>query len=71
REGIVRADQLQSVTLQQGNVWIVGQTPGFRVKVDLSAPMPPLDESIRQSQALDEQRMRPTPDRTPSPAHTM
>ncbi|WAH64139.1 phospholipase effector Tle1 domain-containing protein [Xanthomonas hortorum] len=71
REGIVRADQLQSVKLQQGNVWIVGETPGFRVKVDLSAPMPLLDESIRQSQALDEQRIRPTPDRTPSPAHSM
>ncbi|MEA9609035.1 DUF6792 domain-containing protein [Xanthomonas campestris pv. plantaginis] len=56
RAGILRVDQLQSVTSHQDNVWIVGQTPGFRVKVDLSESVPPLQESIRQSQALDTQR---------------
>ncbi|MFA8567148.1 DUF6792 domain-containing protein [Xanthomonas campestris pv. campestris] len=59
RAGILRADQLQSVTSHQDNVWIVGQTPGFRVKVDLSDSVPPLQESIRQSQALDTQRSQP------------
>ncbi|CAH2708442.1 hypothetical protein ALO95_03354 [Pseudomonas syringae pv. antirrhini] len=59
RVGILRVDQLQSVTSHQDAVWIVGQTPGFRVKVDLSETVPPLQESIRQSQALDAQRSQP------------
>ncbi|RFF67040.1 hypothetical protein, partial [Xanthomonas campestris] len=59
RAGILRVDQLQSVTSHQDSVWIVGQTPGFRVKVDLSETVPPLQESIRQSQALDTQRSQP------------
>ena len=62
--GILRVDQLQSVTSHQDSVWIVGQTPGFRVKVDLSETVPPLQESIRQSQALDTQRSQP--DMTPT-----
>ncbi|MCC5067759.1 hypothetical protein LLE67_07885 [Xanthomonas campestris] len=70
RAGILRVDQLQSVTSHQDNVWIVGQTPGFRVKVDLSESVPPLQESIRQSQTLDTQRSQA--DMTPqSPARVM
>ncbi|UQQ12592.1 DUF6792 domain-containing protein [Xanthomonas arboricola] len=65
RVGILSVDQLQSVTAHQDAVWIVGQTPGFRVKVDLSESVPPLQESIRQSQALDTQRSQP--DMTPQP----
>ncbi|ASN01294.1 DUF6792 domain-containing protein [Xanthomonas citri pv. malvacearum] len=65
RVGILSIDQLKSVTAQQDTVWIVGQTPGFRVKVDLSEGVPPLQESIRQSQALDTQRSQP--DMTPQP----
>ncbi|MCC5049767.1 DUF6792 domain-containing protein [Xanthomonas campestris] len=65
RVGILSVDQLKSVTAQQDTVWIVGQTPGFRVKVDLSEGVPPLQESIRQSQALDTQRSQP--DMTPQP----
>ncbi|WP_095094099.1 DUF6792 domain-containing protein [Pseudomonas sp. Irchel 3A5] len=63
RVGILSVDQLQSVTAHQDAVWIVGQTPGFRVKVDLSEAVPPLQESIRHSQALDAQRAQP--DMTP------
>lgn len=63
RVGILSVDQLQSVTAHQDAVWIAGQTPGFRVKVDLSEGVPPLQESIRQSQALDAQRAQP--DMTP------
>lgn len=70
RVGILSVDQLQSVTAHQDAVWIVGQTPGFRVKVDLSESVPPLQESIRQSQALDTQRSQPdmTP---PTPTRVM
>jgi hypothetical protein len=67
RAGIVNVDQLRSVTVQDGNAWIVGHTPGFRAKVDLAAEVPPVQDSLRQSQALDTQRsqemVQPTPAR--------
>lgn len=56
RAGIVDVDQLRSVTVQDGNAWIVGNTPGFRAKVDLTADVPPLQESLQHSRALDAQR---------------
>lgn len=49
RAGIVNVDQLRSVTVQDGNAWIVGHTPGFRAKVDLAAEVPPVQDSLRQS----------------------
>ncbi|MFO3707491.1 DUF6792 domain-containing protein [Xanthomonas codiaei] len=59
RAGIVNVDQLRSVTVQDGNAWIVGNTPGFRTKVDLAAEAPPLQESQQQLRALDAQRVQP------------
>ncbi|MEA9563839.1 MULTISPECIES: DUF6792 domain-containing protein [unclassified Xanthomonas] len=59
RAGIVDVNQLRSVTVQDGNAWIVGNTPGFRAKVDLSADVPPLQESQQHSRALDAQRSQP------------
>ncbi|KPN04915.1 hypothetical protein [Xanthomonas arboricola] len=56
RAGIVEVNQLRSVTVQDGNAWIIGNTPGFRAKVDLSADVPPLQESEQHSRALDAQR---------------
>ncbi|WDM80953.1 hypothetical protein K6979_06655 [Xanthomonas cucurbitae] len=67
RAGIVNVDHLRSVTVQDGNAWILGHTPGFRTKVDLAADVPPLQESQQQSHALDAQR--PQPD-MPPPAPT-
>ncbi|MCD0277420.1 hypothetical protein JWH04_00165, partial [Xanthomonas melonis] len=66
RAGIVNVDQLRSVTVQDGNAWIIGNTPGFRTKVDLTAEAPPLQESQQQLRALDVQRAQaevtaPTP----------
>ncbi|WP_372356692.1 DUF6792 domain-containing protein [Xanthomonas sp. NCPPB 3443] len=68
RAGIVNVDQLRSVTVQDSNAWIVGNTPGFRTKVDLAAEAPPLQESQQQLRALDAQRAQsemaaPTPTR--------
>ncbi len=59
RAGIVDVDQLRSVTVQHGNAWIVGNTPGLRAKVDLSADVPPLQESEQHSRALGAQRSQP------------
>ncbi len=69
RAGIVDVDQLRSVTVQDGNAWIVGNTPGFRAKVDLAAEAPPAQESLRQSQALDSQRSQEMAQ--PSPARVL
>ncbi|WP_338339880.1 MULTISPECIES: DUF6792 domain-containing protein [Xanthomonas] len=68
RAGIVNVDQLRSVTVQDSNAWIVGNTPGFRTKVDLAAEAPPLQESQQHLRALDAQRAQsemtaPTPTR--------
>ncbi|MGV7180022.1 DUF6792 domain-containing protein, partial [Xanthomonas axonopodis] len=59
RAGIVDVNQLRSVTVQDGNAWIVGNTPGFRTKVDLAAEAPPLQESQQQLRALEAQRAQP------------
>lgn len=69
RAGIVDVDQLRSVTVQDGNAWIVGNTPGFRAKVGLAAEVPPVQESLRQSQALDTQRSQEIAQ--PSPARVL
>ncbi|MCC8475650.1 hypothetical protein LN458_16840 [Xanthomonas arboricola] len=69
RAGIVDVDQLRSVTVQDGNAWIVGNTPGFRAKVDLAAEAHPAQESLRQSQALDSQRSQEMAQ--PSPARVL
>ncbi|MEQ7330310.1 DUF6792 domain-containing protein [Xanthomonas campestris pv. campestris] len=69
RAGIVEVNQLRSVTVQDGNAWIVGNTPGFRAKVDLAAEVPPVQESLRQSQALDSQRSQEMAQ--PSPARVL
>ncbi|MCP3046282.1 hypothetical protein K6X13_04025 [Xanthomonas euvesicatoria pv. allii] len=70
RAGIVNVDQLRSVTVQDGNAWIVGNTPGFRTKVDLAADVPPLQESQQQLRALDAQRAQPEMT-TPTPTRVM
>lgn len=69
RAGIVDINQLRSVTVQDGNAWIVGNTPGFRAKVDLAAEAPPVQESLRQSQALETQRSQEMAQ--PSPTRVM
>ncbi|MCC8739689.1 DUF6792 domain-containing protein [Xanthomonas euvesicatoria] len=70
RAGIVNVDQLRSVTVHDGNAWIVGNTPGFRTKVDLAAEVPPLQESQQQLRALDAQRAQPEMT-TPTPTRVM
>ncbi|MBV6842740.1 hypothetical protein [Xanthomonas euvesicatoria] len=57
-------------TVQDGNAWIVGNTPGFRTKVDLAADVPPLQESQQQLRALDAQRAQPEMT-TPTPTRVM
>jgi hypothetical protein len=35
-----------------GSLWVVGTTTGYRAQIDLSQPAPPLQESMRQLQSL-------------------
>lgn len=36
----------------QGGLWVVGTIPGYRTRIDLSQPAPPLQDSMCQLQAL-------------------
>ena len=53
--GISRESQLNQAVLHNGHVFIVGNTPGDRAKVDVSGPVPPMDETLRRSQTIDQQ----------------
>ena len=53
--GIQHVHQLDKVAVQDGQAWVVGRTPGFWAKVDLSAPVPPLEESLRVADASSAQ----------------
>jgi hypothetical protein len=35
-----------------GSLWVVGTTTGYRAQIDLSQPAPPIQESMRQLQSL-------------------
>jgi peptidoglycan hydrolase-like protein with peptidoglycan-binding domain len=57
RGGIERADQLKRVRLMDDDRAIAfGKTPGFYGEVSLSTPAPSLEQSLQQSQAIDEKR---------------
>lgn len=53
--GIREVHQLDKVAVVDGNAWVVGRTPGFWAKVDLSAPVPTLQESLRTIDAVTHQ----------------
>lgn len=46
--GITRTGQLQSVTVADGHAFVMGTIPGFRAKVDLSAPEPTMEQINEQ-----------------------
>ncbi|WP_279362938.1 hypothetical protein [Xanthomonas sacchari] len=46
RDGMTRPEQIKHVMVDGGNAWIEGYTPGFRVKVDLSAAPSRPEEAI-------------------------
>ncbi|MCW0460213.1 hypothetical protein NB717_001281 [Xanthomonas sacchari] len=52
RDGMTRPEQIKHVIVDGGNAWIEGYTPGFRVKVDLSA-VPSRPEEAIASPAKD------------------
>ena len=56
--GIVTAERLDRTVLHNGHAFILGHTPGFHAKVDLSGPIPPIAETLQQSQVFDQQRVQ-------------
>lgn len=54
--GIREPDQVGRVVVQQNQAWVAGITPGFLAKADLSVPAPPLAETLRQVERLDQQQ---------------
>ncbi|QWP76295.1 hypothetical protein J5226_22340 [Lysobacter sp. K5869] len=65
--GIDRIEKFDRAVLHDGQIFIVGKTPGYLAKVDLSEPAPPLE---RVSGALTQERAIDPPSPTQSPGIT-
>ena len=63
--GITGPDKLKGVMVRDGDAFVMGANLGDRVKVDLSAPTPDLEQMSRHMQAesvqLQQQRAQPDP----------
>lgn len=63
--GITSTDKLKGVVVKDGDAFVAGNNPGDRVKVDLSAPTPDLQQMSRHMQTestqLQQQRTQPDP----------
>lgn len=51
--GVHHVDRLDKVIVHEGSAWVTGKTIGEWAKVDLSGPAPPLQDTLRQSDAFD------------------
>ncbi len=47
--GMVRPEQVASVAVHEGQIFVMGNTPGFRARVDLGAPAPDVRESAYEA----------------------
>ncbi len=56
RDGITDESKLRTAAISGDTLWIVGNTPGYRERVNLSEPAPPLQDTIQQTQAFNAQR---------------
>lgn len=54
--GIVRADELRKVTIQDDVAFVFGKTPGFHSETVLNTPSPGIKETLQKAEALDQQR---------------
>ena len=54
--GGVRAEQLDKVAIVGDHAFVAGKTPGDHAKVDVSVTPPSMTETVRQSEAFDQQR---------------
>ena len=47
--GMERADQFGSAMLRDGQIFMVGKTPGFHARLDANAPAPDMQQSVYQT----------------------
>lgn len=58
RIGIERADQFDHVTIDNDRAWVYGKTIGYSSQTSLSTPAPRLQDTLQQTQSLDQQRVQ-------------
>jgi hypothetical protein len=56
QSGITDADKLRGVTMSGDTLWVMGNTPGFRAGLDVTAPAPSMQQTAEQAKAFDQQR---------------
>jgi hypothetical protein len=54
--GIADAGKIDRVLMAGDSVWVAGVTPGFRASTDVSQPPAPIQDTVQQAQALNQQR---------------
>ncbi|WP_369943079.1 phospholipase effector Tle1 domain-containing protein [Xanthomonas medicagonis] len=54
--GITDAGKIDRVQMAGEKLWVSGTTPGFRVATDVSQPVAPMQETVQQTQAFNQQR---------------
>ncbi|WP_244292442.1 hypothetical protein [Xanthomonas hyacinthi] len=54
--GIADADKIDRVLMAGDAMWVAGTTPGFRTSTDVAQPAAPMQDTVQQTQALNQQR---------------
>ncbi|WP_369940104.1 lipase family protein [Xanthomonas medicagonis] len=54
--GIADADKIDRVQMAGDKLWVSGTTPGFRAATDVSQAGAPMQETVQQAQAFNQQR---------------
>jgi putative chitinase len=67
--GIASPDRLARVDVRGNDVFVMGTTPGDRVKVDLNAPTPGMQQMSDHTRQQSQQ-VQPTPTRTQDPVQS-
>ncbi|QQP96734.1 peptidoglycan-binding domain-containing protein [Lysobacter enzymogenes] len=56
RNGIADVGKIGAIGLVQDKLWIGGSTPGYHASVVVSEPAPPMQDTLRETQAFNQQQ---------------
>lgn len=56
RNGIRDAESIGSVGVANDRLWVGAYTPGFHTGVSVAEPIPPMQDTLRETQSFDRQR---------------
>ncbi|ALN65261.1 putative peptidoglycan binding domain protein [Lysobacter antibioticus] len=56
RNGIPDAESIGPVGVANGTLWVSAHTPGFHTGVSVTAPAPPMQDTLRETQSFNQQR---------------